>query len=111
MWHGAFCVTPGVLCCGAMPGLAVCVYIFDLTKCTVVPVCCYNVYLCRPWGRQDGHGVNCVVVKDGVTLIGSAAFASPSIGEVDMPYLAMREIGAYVFSDASISEIYLSDGK
>lgn len=76
-----------------------------------MPVYCYNVYLCRPWGRQDGHGVNCVVVKDGVTLIGSAVFASPSIGEVDMPYLAMRKIGAYVFSDASISEIYLSDGK
>ena len=76
-----------------------------------MPVYFYNVYLCRQWGRQDGHGVNCVVVKDGVTSIGSAAFASPSIGEVDIPHLAMRKIGAYVFSDASISEIYLSDGK
>lgn len=69
----------------------------------------YTSYAVTPWGRQDGHGVNCVVVKDGVTSIGSAAFASPSIGEVDMPHSAMRKIGAYAFSDASISEIYLSD--
>ena len=83
MWHGAFCVTPGVLCRGAMPGLAVCVYIFDLTKCTVRA--CLLLQSVSVWARNgigpmqfehiikpDEHDIlhfNNIFIRGGVILM------------------------------------------
>ncbi len=66
----------------------------------------YQSFDSTPWAK-NGRTPNRVIVEEGVTSIGSNAFANPSIGDVEMPN-SMIEIGDKAFTQSSISSISLS---
>ncbi len=68
----------------------------------------YTSYSQTPWAKSN-RTPNIVSIDDGVTSIGSYAFANPSIGEVNLPQSSINSIGKYAFQNSSISSIYLSD--
>lgn len=66
----------------------------------------YQSFDSTPWAK-NGRTPNRVIVDEGVTSIGSYAFANPSIGDVEMPN-SMIEIGDKAFTTSSIKTISLS---
>lgn len=66
----------------------------------------YKSFASTPWNNKY-EAINYVEVKEGVKSIGSYAFASPSIGEVDIPSKKLEKIGDYAFSNSSIGTIYI----
>lgn len=69
----------------------------------------YTSYEDTPWVKNNRIPNN-VIIEDDVTSIGSYAFASSSISEVELShYSSLKKIYPYAFSDASISDIYLND--
>ena len=67
----------------------------------------YSSYNSTPWAINK-RNVNEVVVCDGVTKIGSYAFANQSITVVDMPDSSLKEIGKAAFKNSSIDYIWIS---
>lgn len=65
----------------------------------------YDSFAATPWGNQKYISV--VMVDEGVTSIGSHAFASPSLGNVELPYVSLEKIGSYAFANSCISDIHL----
>lgn len=71
------------------------------------PMADYDSFSSTPWFVN--HRIpNKLYVKEGVTKIGSYAFANPSIGQVEMPDKSLKEVGAAAFQGSSISQIWLS---
>ncbi len=68
----------------------------------------YNSYNATPWAKNN-RTPNKVIINEGVTSIGSYAFANASIGNVEMPSYSLKQIGERAFRDASISNISLSN--
>ena len=70
----------------------------------------YSSYSETPWAKC-GHATNYAVIEEGVTSIGSYAFANPSIGGVDLLSAAnetLKKINPYAFAGSSISNIILN---
>lgn len=65
----------------------------------------YNSFSATPW--SDLKYLTAVIVEEGVTSVGAYAFASPSIGYVELPYTSLRRIGTYAFANSGISDIHL----
>lgn len=68
----------------------------------------YSDYAETPWAKNE-QTPNRVVVEEGVTEIGSYAFANPSVGEVDMPDKSLIQVGKAAFCGSTIENISLSD--
>lgn len=69
----------------------------------------YSSYEATPWAK-NGRTSNSLVIKEGVTSVGSYAFANPSIASVEMPAESMQSIGDAAFKGALIESLYLSEG-
>ena len=67
----------------------------------------YSSYNSTPWAKND-RTPNNVVVCDGVTYIGSYAFANVSIAKVEMPDKSLKQIGKCAFKKSSIKSIWIS---
>lgn len=67
----------------------------------------YTSYSATPWAINN-RTPNKVIVGDGVTTIGSYAFANPSIIEVEMPDNSLQQVGSAAFMGSSIQTIWLS---
>ena len=65
----------------------------------------YDSFAATPW--SDQKYLTAVMVDEGVTSVGAYAFASPSIGNVELPYTSLRRIGSYAFANSVISDIHL----
>ena len=65
----------------------------------------YESFSETPWGNQKY--ISTVKVDEGVTSVGSHAFACPSLGNVELPYVSLEKIGSYAFADSGISDIHL----
>ena len=65
----------------------------------------YDSFSATPW--SDQKHLTAVMVDEGVTSIGAYAFASPSIGNVELPYTSLQRIGSYAFANSGISNIHL----
>ena len=65
----------------------------------------YDSFSDTPWGKQ--RYISVVMVDEGVTSVGSHAFASPSLGNVELPYVSLERIGSYAFANSCISDIHL----
>ncbi len=68
----------------------------------------YSDYAETPWAKNE-QTPNRVVVEEGVTEIGSYAFANPSVGEVDMPDKSLIQVGKAAFMGSSIETIWISE--
>lgn len=68
----------------------------------------YSDYAETPWAKNE-QTPNCVVVEEGVTEIGSYAFANPSIVEVEMPEESLIRVGKAAFYGSLIDYISLSE--
>lgn len=69
----------------------------------------YTSYEFTPWASNN-RTPNKVIVKEGVTSIGSYAFANPSISEVELPKTTLNQICEFAFSQSVISTICLNRG-
>lgn len=90
-----------------------CKWYYDLSKCLYVrgagDMADYAKYSDTPWGKND-RTINYVEIQEGVTSIGSCAFANPSIAEVYITSEAkLRKIGDSAFSGTCISKVSLPD--
>ncbi len=68
----------------------------------------YTSYSATPWAKNE-QTPNSVVVEEGVTEIGSYAFANSSIGEVKMPDKSLIQVGKAAFMGSSIETIWISE--
>lgn len=66
----------------------------------------YKSYEYTPWCNKY-HAINEVRILEGVKYIGSRAFASPSIGYVELPKSGLSKIGDYAFEGSSIGTVSL----
>lgn len=64
----------------------------------------YKSFAMTPWNNKY-ETINYVKIQEGVKSIGSYAFASPSIGDVDLLTKQLEKIGDYAFADASIGTV------
>lgn len=64
----------------------------------------YSSYENTPWAK-NGRDPNSVVVDEGVTTIGSYAFAYEALTEVEMPNESLQEIGDAAFKNSLIKSI------
>lgn len=67
----------------------------------------YSSFNNTPWAKNDKIP-NKVVVDEGVTTIGSYAFANPSIAEIEMPDKSLKQVGNAAFKGALIKTIWMS---
>lgn len=67
----------------------------------------YNSYTSTPWARNN-RIPNAVIVEEGVTSVGSCAFANPSVVDVDLPS-SLEKIGESAFSGSTVSNIDLGN--
>lgn len=67
----------------------------------------YTSYSATPWAKNN-QPPNTVEVDDGITIIGSYAFANPSIVDVTMPNKSLKQIGDAAFKGSSIKTIWIS---
>lgn len=67
----------------------------------------YASYSATPWAKNN-RTPNKVVVDEGVTTIGSCAFANSSIAEVEMPDRSLEKVGNFAFKESSIKTIWMS---
>lgn len=67
----------------------------------------YSAYTATPWARNE-RTPNKVVIEEGVTAIGSYAFANPSVGKVELPDEGLKQIGDAAFYGSSIETIQIS---
>lgn len=68
----------------------------------------YKSYNSTPWGDKY-HAVHSVNILDGVTSVGTYAFASPTIGEVEFPYSGLIKVGAHAFEDCCARKLMLGN--
>lgn len=69
----------------------------------------YTSYSNTPWAINKRTPGKRVVVDEGVTTIGSYAFADVNISEVEMPEKSLTKVGDFAFNGSSISRIWLSE--
>lgn len=67
----------------------------------------YASYQTTPWAKNN-RTPNKVIVDEGVTTIGSYAFANPSITDVDMPDGSLEQVGDGAFKGSLIKTIWIS---
>ena len=67
----------------------------------------YSTYENTPWAK-NGRDPQSVVIVDGVTKIGSNAFAYESLTDVEMPDESLLEIGEGAFKGTLIRSIWMS---
>lgn len=67
----------------------------------------YGSYSVTPWAKSN-RTPNKVIVEEGVTTIGSYAFASPSITDVEMPDKSLEQVGNGAFKGSLIKQIWMS---
>lgn len=67
----------------------------------------YSSYSATPWSKFNRQP-NKVVVHEGVTSIGSYAFANTSIIEVEMPDRSLKKVGDAAFKGSLIKTIWMS---
>ena len=67
----------------------------------------YSSYETTPWSKNK-HLINKIIVGEGVTTIGSYAFANTSIYEVEMPDASITQICDYAFQTSLINSIWIS---
>lgn len=67
----------------------------------------YTSYSATPWAKNN-RTPNKVLVGEGVTTIGSYAFANPSIVEVEMPDRSLEKVGNGAFKGSLIKTIWMS---
>ena len=68
----------------------------------------YSSYASTPWAKNN-RTPNKLIINEGVTSIGSYAFANSSIESVEMPDKSLTQIGQRAFSGTLITAIWLSD--
>lgn len=68
----------------------------------------YVSYSATPWGKSN-RTPDRVVIGEGVTAIGSYAFANPSVAEVDWPDISLKQIGEAAFKGSTIKELWMSN--
>lgn len=69
----------------------------------------YTSYSNTPWAINKRTPGKRLVIDEGVTTIGSFAFADVNISYVDMPYKSLTKVGNSAFKGSSISSIRLSE--
>ena len=67
----------------------------------------YASFSRTPWAS---YAINNIVIAEGVTNIGDYAFASPSVGHIDLPYSGLKRIGTGALQGSSISQISIPSG-
>lgn len=67
----------------------------------------YASYQTTPWAKNN-RTPNKVIVDEGVTTIGSYAFATPSITDVEMPDRSLKQVGDGAFKGSLIKTIWMS---
>lgn len=68
----------------------------------------YVSYSATPWGKSN-RTPDRVVIGEGVTAIGSYAFANPSVAEVDWPDISLKQIGEAAFKGSTIKDMWMSN--
>lgn len=68
----------------------------------------YSSYEATPWAKNN-RTPNEVVIGEGVTAIGSYAFADVSIADVEMPDMSLRQVGEAAFKGSLIKTIWMSE--
>lgn len=66
----------------------------------------YSSYQITPWAKNN-RTPNKVIVEEGVTTIGSYAFANPSITDVEMPDRSLEQVGDGAFKGSLIKTIWM----
>ena len=67
----------------------------------------YASYSVTPWAKNN-RTPNKVIVNEGVTTIGSYAFANPSITDVEMPDMSLEQVRDGAFKGSLIQTIWMS---
>lgn len=67
----------------------------------------YASYQTTPWAKNN-RTPDKVIVDEGVTTIGSYAFANPSITDVEMPDRSLEQVGDGAFKGSLIKTIWMS---
>ena len=68
----------------------------------------YTSYSATPWAKNN-RTPNKVIIEEGVTAIGSYAFANPSITDIDMPNTCLEQIGDAAFKGTSVEILYMTE--
>ena len=72
------------------------------------PMANYTSYSATPWAKNN-RTPNKVIIEEGVTAIGSYAFANPSITDIDMPNTCLEHIGDAAFKGTSVKYLYMTE--
>ena len=72
------------------------------------PMANYTSYSATPWAKNN-RTPNKVIIEEGVTAIGSYAFANPSITDIDLPNTCLEQIGDAAFKGTSVKFLYMTE--